>query len=69
MDSLQNAAVVFKSKTIWFSIILAVCGVLEQSQGALTALIGASNTGFLLLIVSMITAYLRTLTTKPLSEK
>jgi len=36
MDALQNAAVVFKSKTIWFSIILAVCGVLEQSQGVLT---------------------------------
>jgi hypothetical protein len=58
-----------KSKTIWFSIILAVCGVLEQSQGALTALIGASNTGFLLLIVSMVMAYLRILTTQPLSEK
>ena len=58
-----------KSKTIWFSIILAVCGVLEQSQGILTGLIGPANTGFLLLIVSMITAYLRTLTTKPLSEK
>jgi len=58
-----------KSKTIWFSIILAVCGVLEQSHGALTALIGASNTGFLLLIVSMVMAYLRTLTTQPLSEK
>jgi hypothetical protein len=32
-------------------------------------LIGASNTGFLLLIVSMVMAYLRTLTTQPLSEK
>jgi len=58
-----------KSKTIWFSIILAVCGVLEQSSNALTALIGASNTGFLLLIVSMVMAYLRTLTTQPLSDK
>jgi hypothetical protein len=58
-----------KSKTIWFSMILAVCGVLEQSQGALTGLIGASNTGFLLLIVSMVTAYLRTLTTQSLSDK
>jgi len=43
--------------------------VLEQSSNALTALIGASNTGFLLLIVSMVMAYLRTLTTQPLSDK
>jgi hypothetical protein len=58
-----------KSKTIWFSIILAIGGILEQSQGIITQLIGPQNGGLLMMAISMIVAVLRVVTTQPLSDK
>ena len=36
----------FKSKTIWFAILLAVGGILEQSQALVTQIVGKQNTGY-----------------------
>lgn len=58
-----------KSKTIWFSIILAIAGIIEQSQGLITQLVGSQNGGLLMMVISMIVAVLRVVTTQPLSDK
>ena len=59
----------FRSKTLWFSVLLAVCGVIEQSSALVTQTVGPQNTGYVMLGVSVIVAVLRFLTTQPLSEK
>jgi len=59
----------FKSKTIWFAILLAVGGILEQSQSVITQLVGAQNTGLIMLVISIIVAVLRIVTTQPISAK
>jgi len=58
-----------KSKTIWFSIILAVFGVLEASTQYLQDMIDAKYFGFVVIGIGMITAILRVVTTLPLDEK
>lgn len=58
-----------KSKTILFSIVVAVMGVLEQYQSVISTAVGAENSGLVILIISVITAGLRTVTTTPLSSK
>lgn len=59
----------FKSKTIWFAILLAVGGILEQSQSVITQLVGSQNTGLIMLVISIIVAVLRIVTTQPISAK
>jgi hypothetical protein len=59
----------FKSKTIWFAILLAVGGILEQSQSVITQLVGSQNTGLIMLLISIIVAVLRIVTTQPISAK
>lgn len=59
----------FKSKTLAFSVLLAVLGVLEQSQGVVTQIVGASNVGAVMVAISVAVAVLRVYTTLPLSEK
>jgi len=58
-----------KSKTLWFSVILAVGGILEQSQALVTQLVGQQNTGLVMLVISVVVAVLRVITTQPLSQK
>ncbi len=58
-----------KSKTLWFAILLAVGGVLEQSQAVVTQLVGPENTGIVMLGISVGVALLRVVTTQPLSKK
>jgi hypothetical protein len=58
-----------KSKTLWFAILLAVGGVLEQSQSVVTQLVGPENTGIVMLGISVGVALLRVVTTQPLSKK
>lgn len=58
-----------KSKTIAFSVLLAVLGVLEQSQGLVTQIVGASNVGAVMVAISVAVAVLRVYTTQALSEK
>jgi len=59
----------FKSKTIWFAIFLAVAGIVEQSQSVITQLVGPQNTGLIMLVISIIVAVLRIVTTQPISAK
>lgn len=59
----------FKSKTIWFAIFLAFLGVLEQSTALVTQIVGPENSGLVMLVISVIVAVLRVVTTQPLSEK
>jgi hypothetical protein len=58
-----------KSKTLWFAVLLAVGGILEQSQALVTQLVGQQNTGIVMLVISVIVAGLRVITTQPLSQK
>jgi uncharacterized membrane protein len=59
----------FKSKTIWFAIFLAVAGILEQSQAVITQFVGQQNTGLVMLVISIVVAILRIVTTQPLNAK
>jgi hypothetical protein len=58
-----------KSKTLWFAALLAVGGILEQSQALVTQLVGQQNTGLVMLVISVVVAVLRVITTQPLSQK
>ena len=58
-----------KSKTLWFAVLLAVGGILEQSQALVTQLVGQQNTGLVMLVISVVVAVLRVITTEPLSQK
>lgn len=58
-----------KSKTIAFSVLLAVLGVLEQSQGVVTQIVGAGNVGAVMVVISVAVAVLRVYTTQTLSDK
>ncbi len=57
----------FKSKTLWFSAILAVLSV---AQGFIVQLpMSAETQGLIGAVVAAIVAYLRTQTVAPLSQK
>lgn len=58
-----------KSKTLWFSLLLAIGGIAEQSSAVITQLVGANNSGFVMLGISIVVAVLRVVTTQPLSDK
>lgn len=60
---------ILKSKTLRFAVLLAVLGVLEQSQALVTQLVGQQNTGLVMLVISVVVAVLRVITTQPLSQK
>jgi len=58
-----------RSKTMWFSLALAVFGVLEASTSYFQNLIGPEYFGFFVVAIGGVTAILRVLTTLPLDEK
>ena len=60
---------ILKSKTILFSLLLAVLGAVEQNTAMVTSLVGPQNTGLAMLVISVIVAALRATTTEPLSAK
>ena len=60
---------ILKSKTIMFSLLLAVLGTVEQNTTMVTSLVGPENTGLTMLAISVIVAILRAVTTEPLSAK
>jgi len=66
MDWLLQAA---KSKTMWFSVMLAVLGVFEQNSGFIRDIVGEANFGMVMMGISAVTAVLRAVTTQPLSAK
>lgn len=58
-----------KSKTIWFSIALAVLGVVEMQLGQFQQYMPPWGYGLLTIGISVCVAVLRVVTTQPLSEK
>jgi len=58
-----------KSKTLWFALLIAVGGILEQSQAVVTQLVGPANTGWVMLVISVGVAILRIITTQPINQK
>lgn len=58
-----------KSKTLWFALLIAVGGILEQSQAVVTQIVGPANTGWVMLVISVGVAILRIITTQPINQK
>lgn len=58
-----------KSKTIWFSILVALAGVAEQYAAVISSLVGPKNSGVVMIGIGVVAAVLRVYTTQPLSEK
>ena len=59
----------FKSKTINFSVILGICGVLQANLPALQGVISPAAYGWSMLGIAVVVAGLRALTTTSLAEK
>lgn len=58
-----------KSKTLLFAFALAMFGVVESQVGVFQSYIGEKYFGLFTLGVSLVVAWLRFLTTLPVSEK
>jgi uncharacterized membrane protein len=58
-----------KSKTLWFSLILAILGVIEASFQVFAPYMSPAIYGFVLMVISITVAVLRIVTTLPLNEK
>lgn len=59
----------FKSKTVWFNVLIAVLGGLELLGAHLTALFGTQVAAAILLTGAIVNLALRAVTTQALSEK
>jgi len=59
----------WKSRTIWFSIILAILGVVDTNLHLFKDLIGPEYYGFVVTGIGAVVAVLRVVTTKPLKER
>jgi hypothetical protein len=57
---------IFKSKTIWFAILIAVLSILQGYVGLLSSPVLQMTAG---VVISVGIVVLRFLTTQPLSEK
>lgn len=66
MNALITAA---KSKTIWFALALAVFGVIELQVKLFAQYMSPEAFGIFNIVISIVVAVLRVLTTMPLSEK
>ena len=58
-----------KSKTMWFSLALVVFGALFDNFSSIQGVIGDRYYGFSYIIIGILVAILRFLTTKPLDER
>ena len=58
----------YKSKTIWFNLLLGAIGVLEASTGALKPFLG-EHYGLTVMSISMVGMALRTVSTATLGKK
>jgi hypothetical protein len=59
----------FKSKTVWWNILLALLASMELFAGHLTVLFGQNVASAVLLLGAMLNLALRVVTTQALSEK
>lgn len=60
---------IWKSKTMWFAAVLAVCGVIQANSGLITTLLGVHAASIILLVTGVIVAILRAVTTQSIPEK
>lgn len=60
---------IIRSRTMWLAAILSALGALQTSTEALTPYLGAKSVGLLTLIVGILVAILRVVTTKSLEDK
>ena len=60
---------IFKSKTMWFAFALAIFGVIEMNVKYFSNYFTPEFFGAFSIVISIIVAILRVLTTTPLSEK
>lgn len=60
---------VIKSKTMLFSFLLALFGLIEQNTGVFIEVIGPDNFGLFTVGISFVVAILRVLTKESLGEK
>lgn len=60
---------VFKSKTINFAIILGVIGAVQITLPAIQASVSPAFYGYATIVLAMVVAVLRVLTTTPLKDK
>ncbi len=58
-----------KSNTYQFSILLAILGVVQASSGVFTQYMTPTVAGWFTVVVGIVVAILREITTKPLNEK
>lgn len=58
-----------KSKTMWFSAFVMAFGALADNSSMLQSLLSPQNYSLAVLIIGMISAVLRFITTQPLDEK
>ena len=58
-----------KSKTLWFALALAIFGVLEMNVKVFQTYLSPDFFGIFTILISVIVAILRVITTLPLSEK
>ena len=60
---------ILKSKTLMFSLALAILGVIEASFQVFAPFMSPAIYGFVLMAISITVAVLRIVTTLPLNEK
>jgi hypothetical protein len=60
---------ILKSKTLMFSLTLAILGVIEASFQVFAPFMSPAIYGFVLMAISITVAVLRIVTTLPLNEK
>ena len=58
-----------KSKTMRFAAILAALSIIEVNTHLFVGLIGKDNVGIITLVISVIVAVLRVMTSAPLGER
>lgn len=58
-----------KSKTLWFALALAIFGVIEMNVKYFSNYLTPEVFGLFSILISVVVAVLRVLTTTPLSEK
>lgn len=58
-----------KSRTVWINVLIGILAMVELNFHMLQSLVGEQWYGLAFIMVSGINIYLRTITTKPLSER
>jgi hypothetical protein len=59
----------YQSKTMWFSVALVAFGALFDNLPALQSIIDPKYYGIILVVVGVIVAVLRYITTQPINDK